>query len=63
MSIGGQTYIWNDETGFAGAAPDVTVTQNANQSVQFLFDNVGDTGSFDFQVTICSEDGGAIDPS
>ena len=63
MSMGGQTYTWNDETGFAGAASDVTVITNTNQSVQFLFGSVGGTGNFDFQVTICSEDGGAIDPS
>ena len=63
MSVDGQTLSWNDETGFASGGENVTVMSNTNQYVQFLFNGISGTGSFDFQVTICSEDGGVIDPS
>lgn len=63
MSVDGQTLNWNDDDGFASGGENVSVQSNTNQTVKFLFNGLSGTGNFDFQVTICSEDGSNIDPS
>lgn len=63
INLNGQTVSWDSETGFTAGGENVQVLSSTYQKVTFFISGMSGTGSIDFQITICAEDGEEIDPS